>query len=71
MTEHIVRVLKYCNASEHLTGQLLRQSIEGTKLEIGYGGSLFHAPFDLVGHLATPTWVTLLWKYSLTIKALR
>jgi hypothetical protein len=61
--EHILRILKFCNAKEHITGRLIRQSVEATKLEIGYGGPLFHAPFNVVGILATPTWITHTWEY--------
>ena len=61
--EHILRLLKYCWAEEHLTGQLIHQSLEATKLEIGCEGPVLSKPFYDLGMLATPTWITHTWEY--------
>jgi hypothetical protein len=31
MTEHIISILKYCNATNHLTRQLISHTLEATK----------------------------------------
>ena len=54
-TQHILRILKYCLAEDHVTGQLFRHSLEATKLEIGCEGSVLLKSFDERGLLATPT----------------
>ena len=61
--DHIERILRFCYAKDNLTGQLIRQSIEATKLEIGCSGSLFAQPFGIYGILATRTWVTASWRF--------
>ena len=61
--EHILRILKFCRAQDHLTARLLRQSVEATRLEIGCSGSLFSLSFADFGTLATSTWVTHTWEF--------
>ena len=62
-TQHILWILKYCLAEDHVTGQLIRHSLEATKLEIGCEGSVLLKPFDELGLLATPTWITHTWEF--------
>ena len=62
-TQHILRILKYCLAEVHVTGQLIRHSLEATKLEIGCEGSVLLKLFDELGMLATPTWITHTWEF--------
>ena len=62
-TQHILRILKYCLAEDHVTGQLIRHSLEATKLEIGCEGSVLLKSFDELGLLATPTWITHTWEF--------
>ena len=61
--DHVERLMKYCMAEDNMTGQLLRQSIESTKLEIGCNGPLLGQSFKHFGILATPTWVTKTWEF--------
>ena len=61
--DHIERILKFCQAKSNLTGQLIRQSVEATKLEIGFPGSLFSQSFAEIGKLATATWATKTWQF--------
>ena len=61
--EHILRILKFCHASMHLTARLIRQSLEATKLEIGCKGPLLSRNFAEFGRLATPTWITHTWEF--------
>jgi hypothetical protein len=63
MTEHIVRILKYGIATNHLTGQLIRHTLEATKLEIGCEGPLMMKPFHTYSDLITPTWLTQTWQF--------
>jgi hypothetical protein len=63
MTEHIVRILKYGIATNHLTGQLIRHTLEATKLEIGCKGPLLMKPFHTYSDLITPTWLTQTWQF--------
>ena len=58
MVDHIQRVLKFCQAKEHLTGQLLRQSLEATKLEISCEGPMLTKSYEVFKWLVTPTWLT-------------
>ena len=62
-TQHILRILKYCLVEENITGQLIRHSLEATKLEIGCEGSVLMKSFDEVGCLTTSTWLTHTWKF--------
>jgi hypothetical protein len=63
MTEHIVRILKYGTATNHLTGQLIRHTLEATKLEIGCEGPLLMKQFRTYSDLITPTWLTQTWQF--------
>ena len=63
MTEHIIRILKYGNATNHLTGQLIRHSLEATKLEVGCDGPLLMKPFQPYSDMITSTWVTQTWEF--------
>jgi hypothetical protein len=60
--QHVLLLLRetYSNSQ---TGQLLRMSMEATKVEIGVGGSLFTQSFDWYGILATDSWVKYTWKF--------
>ena len=61
--DHVERLMKYCMAEENMTGQLIRQSVEASKLEIGCTGPLMSQSFKQVGILATSTWVTKTWEF--------
>ena len=50
--QHILRIIKYCLVEDHITGQLIRHSLEATKLEIGCEGSIWLKSFDELGMLA-------------------
>jgi hypothetical protein len=63
MTEHIVQILKYCNATEHLTGQLIRHKLEATKLEVGCDGPLLVKAYAVYKDLVTETWLTHTWEF--------
>jgi hypothetical protein len=58
-----MRLLKFRQAKTHLTGQLLQQSLEATKLEIGCPGQLFALTFSEYGILATSMWITHIWQF--------
>ena len=62
-TQHILRILKYCTVDDNITGQLIRHSLEATKLEIGCEGSVLLKSYDELGSLATSTWLTHTWKF--------
>ena len=61
--DHIERIQKFCNAKDHLTGQLIRHTVEVTKLEIGSNGPVFGHNYAQIGHLATKTWATHTWAF--------
>jgi hypothetical protein len=63
MTEHIVQILKYCNATENLTGQLIQHTLEATKLEIGCEGPLMVKAYAAYKDLVTETWLTHTWEF--------
>ena len=60
--EHIERMLKFGQAKDNITGKLLCQSLEATKLEVGCSGSLLLLSFMEYGGLATPTWISKVWE---------
>ena len=62
-TQHILRILKYCTVEDNITGQLIRHSLEATKLEIGCEGSVLLKSYDELGLLATSTWLTHTWQF--------
>ena len=62
-TQHILRVLQFCRDKDHITGQLIRHSLEATKLELGCDGPVLLMNYDELGYLATSTWMTHLWKF--------
>ena len=61
--DHIERIMKFCFSKTNITGQLIRQSIEATKLEIGCSGPLLARSFADFGCLATKTWITATWEF--------
>ena len=63
MTEHIVRILKYCKACDHLTGQLIRHTLEATKLEVGCEGPLLVKTYAAYKDMVTETWLTHTWEF--------
>jgi hypothetical protein len=63
MTEHIVCILKYGNATNHLTGQLIQHTLEATKLEVGCEGPLLTKVFNKFKALVTPAWLTHTWEF--------
>jgi hypothetical protein len=63
MTEHIVRILKYCTANNNITGQLIRHTLEATKLEVGCDGPLLGKAYSKYKELVTPTWLTHTWEF--------
>ena len=62
-TQHILRLLKFCTTEDHMTGQLIRHSLEATKLEIGCEGPVLLKSYEELGMLATPTWITHTWQF--------
>jgi hypothetical protein len=46
-----------------ITGELIRATIEATKLELGLGKSLFQTNYRYFGHLPTPCWITDVWHF--------
>ena len=60
--EHIKVLLTHWKGTS-LTGILLRSIIEGTKQELGLGGSLFTQDFGKYGALATKGWVKSTWEF--------
>ena len=48
---------------KHLTGQLLRQSLEAMKSEIGCEGPMFTKSYEAFKWLVTPTWLPHLWEF--------
>ena len=63
MTEHIVRILKYCTANNNITGQLIQHTLEATKLEVGCEGPLMGKVYSTYKDLVTPTWLTHTWEF--------
>lgn len=58
-----VEILSYEGKLDFITGNLLRASIEATKLEMGLGQSLFQHLYKHFGHLPSPCWITHTWKF--------
>jgi hypothetical protein len=48
--------------TQSITGQLIRASIEATKLELGLGSALFQADFKCFGRLVMDCWISHSWK---------
>ena len=69
---HIEMLLMYGHREEHITGKLLRGSIQQAKLELGLPGPLFRQDYSKFHHLATTTWVKsvwlFLWEHSMSLE---
>ena len=63
-----LRVVQEHGGTLSTMGKLLGASIQHLKVEVGTGGPLFQMDFSIFGRLATPSWVTHLWKYLWTKK---
>ena len=61
--EHIVRIIKFGTSQKHMTGKILRHSLEALKMELGTNGSVLSLPFTIWGHLATESWIKDTWKF--------
>ena len=61
--EHIERLVKVGQVQDKITGKLLHQSLEATKLEVGCSGSLLLLSFMEYDGLATPTWISKVWEF--------
>lgn len=59
---HLDRLLRY-HRSQHLTGRILRHSLELLRLEIGCNGSIFALPYQPFEHLLTPSWLSNTWQF--------
>jgi hypothetical protein len=59
---HVDRLIRY-GQSNHLTGQLLRQSLEILQVELGMSESALTVNFGQFGHLVSPTWLTSTWEF--------
>lgn len=59
---HLDRLIRYAK-SMHLTGQLIRHSLENLRLELGCNGQLFDLPYNTLSRIATDTWLTHTWKF--------
>ena len=60
--EHIKFIMQQAE-SPSISGKLLRFTVEGTKLETGLPGNLFHHDFNIYGRLATQSWVKATWQF--------
>jgi hypothetical protein len=60
---HIDQLIRF-GQSSHLTGSLLRQSIEALQVEIGSGRSPFVLDYSIYGILASSTWVSATWEFA-------
>lgn len=64
---HIEFILRYSHHPTHLTGQLIRASMEQLKLESGCNSPVFALPYKKFGHYVTSCWLSHLWEFlSLT-----
>jgi hypothetical protein len=63
--DHIDRLVRY-GRSTHLTGRLLRHSLEILQLEVGCHESVLSLPYHIFGHLATSTWLSQIWQFVST-----
>ena len=61
--EHIERLVKFGTSMKHLTGKILRHSLEALKMELGTNGSVFSLPYETWGPLATESWLKFTWHF--------
>jgi hypothetical protein len=59
---HIDRLLRF-GQSSHLTGRLIRQSLEALQVEIGSDRFPFVLDYSIYGILASSTWVSSTWEF--------
>jgi hypothetical protein len=59
---HIDRLLRFITSS-HLTGKLLRHSLETLRLDIGCNGSILTLPYDTFGSLTCSSWIQHTWQF--------
>lgn len=60
--KHVCALVNH-GKSNSITGHHIRDLIEGHKLEIGCGGSLFANNYPLLARCLTPTWITNTWEF--------
>jgi hypothetical protein len=61
-SKHIALLHQFLD-TDTITGDLLRNSIELTKMYVGHGENLFSLDFSRLGRLTPPTWISHLWGF--------
>ena len=61
ITSHIEAILRH-GPRQSITGNLIRESIEHCKIELGLPGSLFNQNYQKHGHLVTDCWIKTIWR---------
>jgi hypothetical protein len=66
-TKHIAMFHQYIGTNT-ITGELLRASVEITKIHIGHRGNIFTLDYHMLGSLSPPSWISHLWHFCHTSK---
>ncbi len=66
--DKLERLVKYGISANDETGNLIRFNMEMAKLELGTNGPLCTNDFEIWGPLASPTWLSFLWKFLWTTR---
>ena len=61
--EDIWQMVKYGKARSHLSGFLLRQSMESMKMELGSNGPMMRHSSTTWAHIVTPSWLEHTWHF--------
>ena len=56
-------LLRWTQVSTGLSGMLQRTTLQELKMELGLNGSVLNHSFKRLGHLATKSWVKVLWQF--------
>ena len=61
-SKHIAMLHQFLD-TDSITGELLRHSIEITKIHLGHGQNLFTLDYSRLGRLTPSTWISQLWGF--------
>jgi hypothetical protein len=62
LSDQCKAMIKYSAMTNHVTGKLMRASLEVMKLELGLNGYVLSQDFQTVGALATQSWLKHVWR---------